>query len=47
MERIENRMLTSSFGNEIEYSLPRAESLRRQRQAYEEAEREDMEDEYV
>jgi len=40
---IENRMVVDSEWGEIEYGIPNKKLLRRERQAYEEAEREDRE----
>lgn len=37
----------SDIGNEIEYKMPDQKRLKRQGQAYEEAEREDRENEYI
>lgn len=42
---IENRMVVDSEWNEIEYGVPNRARLKRERQAYEEEEREDGEDE--
>lgn len=43
--QIENRMVIDSEWEEIEYGVPSRTRLKRERQAYEEAEREDREDE--
>ena len=45
MQEIENRMIVDSEWDEIEYGVPSNARLKRQRQAYEEAEREDRENE--
>lgn len=44
---LENRMMINSEWNEIEYGVPNKRRLKRERQAYEEAEREDRENEYI
>lgn len=38
-EQIENSMVVDSYWNEIEYGVPASSRLRRERQAYEQAER--------
>lgn len=45
--RIENRMVVDSEWDEAEYGVPNKHRLKRERQAYEEAEREDVENEYI
>lgn len=45
--RIENRMVVDLEWDEIEYRIPNKARLRRERQSYEEAEREDRENEYI
>ena len=40
-ERIENSMVIDSYWNEIEYGVPDSSRLIRERQAYEQAEREE------
>lgn len=40
-EMIENTMVTDWWWNEIEYGVPSAARMKRERQAYDEAERED------
>jgi len=47
MEQIENRMVVDWVWDEIEYGIPNRHRLKRERQAYEEAEREDRENEYI
>lgn len=42
---IENKMVVDWAWGEIEYGVPSKARMNRERQAYEEAEREDMEDE--
>lgn len=44
---LENRMMINSEWNEIEYVIPNKRRLKREMQAYEEAEREDRENEYI
>lgn len=44
-ELIENKMVLDWPWDETEYGVPNKLRLKRQRQAYEESEREDMEDE--
>lgn len=44
---IENRMVVDSEWGEIEYGIPNKRRLNRERQAYEEAEREDRENEFI
>lgn len=44
-EKIENKMVLDWPWDEIEYGVPDKRRLNRERQAYEEAEREDREDE--
>ena len=41
MERVENRMVVDSEWGEIEYGVPSPNRLRREREAYEQAEREE------
>lgn len=43
-EIIENRMVIDEEWGEIEYRVPNRDRMKRERQAYEEAEREDRED---
>lgn len=45
MYELENRMVIDEEWNEIEYGIPSRTRLKRERQAYEEEEREDREDE--
>ncbi len=40
MEQIENHMVVDPCWNEIEYGVPYSSRLKRERQAYEQAERE-------
>ena len=49
MRRIDigNWMAMDSEQDEIEYGVPRERRLKRERQAYEEAEREDRENEHI
>lgn len=47
MIEIENSMVVDWWWDEQEYGLPSKRRLKRKRQAYEEAEREDREDEYT
>lgn len=42
---LENRMVMDEEWGEIEYGVPNKRRLKREKQAYEEAEREDREDE--
>lgn len=42
-EQIENSMVVDSFWNEIEYGVPSGSRLRKEREAYEQAEREESE----
>lgn len=42
---LENRMVINEEWVEIEYGVPNRSRMKRERQAYEEAEREDMENE--
>lgn len=44
---IENKMVVDWVWDELEYGVPNKARLRRERQAYEEAEREDRENEYI
>lgn len=44
---LENRMVIDEEWNEIEYGIPNRARMKRERQAYEEAEREDRENEYI
>lgn len=44
---LENRMVIDSEWDEIEYGMPSRRRIKGQRQAYEEAEREDRENEYI
>ena len=44
-EQIENRMVVDAYWNEVEYVNPSSNSLRRERNAYEQAEREGKKDE--
>ena len=44
MEQIENKMVVDWVWDELEYGVPSKARMKRQRQAYEEAEREDGED---
>lgn len=44
---LENRMVMDEEWGEIEYGVPNKRRLKRQKQAYEEAEREDREDESI
>lgn len=41
--QIENSMTVDSFWNELEYGVPSGNRLRREREAYEQAEREENE----
>lgn len=45
MNDIENAMVVDLWCEEVDYNVPDQRRMKRQRQAYEEAEREDMEDE--
>lgn len=47
MDRIENKMVVDWAWDEIEYGVPNKAWLKRERQAYEEEEREDRENEYI
>lgn len=47
METIENAMVVDWWWGEQEYRLPSRAQMKRERQAYEEAEREDRENEYI
>ncbi|MCI9201479.1 MAG: hypothetical protein HFI03_14015 [Lachnospiraceae bacterium] len=47
MEQIENKMVVDWVWNENEYGLPSRTRLKRERQAYRKAEREDRENEYI
>ncbi len=47
MEMIENAMVVDNWWDEQEYRLPSRAQMKRERQAYEEAEREDRENEYI
>ena len=47
MEQIENKMVVDAAWDEIEYGILSKRRLKRERQAYEEAEREDRENEYI
>lgn len=40
-EQIENSMTVDGFWNELEYGVPSGNRLRREREAYEQAEREE------
>lgn len=42
-EQIKNRMVVDWVWDEIEYGIPNKRRIKRERQAYEEAEREDRE----
>lgn len=42
-EMIENHMLIDGYWGETEYGVPSGDRIRRERQAYEEAEREEKE----
>lgn len=44
---IENKMVIDWVWDEIEYGVPIRRSMKRERKAYEEAEREDRENEYI
>ena len=44
---LENRMVVDEEWSEIEYGVPDKRRLNRERQAYEDAEREDREDEFI
>lgn len=44
-EQIENRMVVNWWWDEQEYRMPSKARMKRERQAYEEAEREDRKDE--
>ena len=44
---IENKMVLDWPWDEIEYGVPNKRRLKRERQAYEEVEREDKENEYI
>ena len=46
-EIIENKMVLDWPWDEIEYGVSNKRRLKRERQAYEEAEREDRENEYI
>ena len=46
-EMIENNMVVDWWWSEQEYRVPSSSQLKRKRQAYEEAEREDRENEYI
>lgn len=46
-EQIENRMVVNWWWDEQEYRMPSKARMKRERQAYEEAEREDRENEYI
>lgn len=47
MEMIENAMVVDNWWDEQEYRIPSRARMKRERQAYEEAEREDRENEYI
>lgn len=47
MHELENRMIVDEEWDEIEYGVPSKARLKRERQDYEEAEREDRENEFV
>ena len=47
MQEIENKMVVDWAWDEIEYGVPSRRRIKRERQAYEEAEREDRENEYI
>lgn len=47
MEQVENSMVVDWWWDEHEYQVPSMARIKRERQAYEEAEMEDMEDEYI
>lgn len=47
MPEIENRMVVDSEWDEEEYGVPSKARLKRMRQAYDDAEREDIEDELI
>lgn len=46
MERLENKMVVDWYFGEIEYGLPDGNRLRRERQAYEQAEREESDEQH-
>lgn len=46
-EQIENSMVVNWWWDEQEYRMPSKALMKRERQAYEEAEREDRENEYI
>ena len=43
-EQIENHMVVDSHWNEVEYGVPMSSRLTKERQAYEDAEREDSDE---
>lgn len=47
METVENSMVIDWWWDELEYRIPSKARLKRERQAYEEAEREVREDEHT
>lgn len=47
MEMIENAMVVDVWWGEMDYGVPSKRRLKRERQAYEEAEREYRENEYI
>ncbi len=47
MEMIENAMVIDWWWDEQEYRVPSKARMKKQRQAYEEAEREDRKDEFI
>lgn len=46
-EQIENSMVVDCYWNEIEYGVPASSRIRRERQAYEQAEREEKYEQYI
>lgn len=46
-EQIENSMVIDICWNETEYGVPESSRLRRERQAYEQAEREEINEQYI
>ena len=47
MQEIENKMVVDWVWDELEYGVPNRTRMKRERQAYEEAEREDRECELI
>lgn len=46
-EQIENKMLVDWYWNEIEYGVPKSNRMKRERQAYEQAEREEKHEQHI